>query len=72
MGKEMLDHGLGYNEVLHAFPLNGDFDSPEIHGIDGVLQCYEEKVNSIRMAGPTFFSEIIENFIDLAKVGNSE
>ena len=69
MGKTMLDHGLGHNEVLHAFPLNGNFESPEIHGIDGVLAEYEENINRIRMAGPTLFSEVLEAFTSLAEAG---
>ena len=67
MGKECMDKGLKYQEVLHAFPLNGDFDSPAISGIDGVLKCYEENILRMRLAGPTLFAEFLEEYIDMVE-----
>ena len=68
MSKELREKGFNSNEVLHCFPLNGSFESPEIKGIDGILNTYKNNINSIRMAGPTFFNEVIENFIDFVKM----
>ena len=67
MGHELIKHGFQPQETLHCFPLNGRFDSPEIKGVDGILSTYKQNINGIRMAGPTFFSEVLSNWIDLSK-----
>lgn len=53
----------------HCFPLNGHFDEPEIRGIEGVLEAYKKNMRGIHMAGPTFFSSIIDVFMDFAQEG---
>lgn len=53
----------------HCFPLNGRFDEPEIRGVEKVLETYKEKMKNIHMAGPTFFSSIIDVFMDFALEG---
>ena len=61
------------NEVQtsHCFPLNGRFDEPEIKGIDGILATYKKNVRNIHMAGPTFFSSVLDVFCDFAQEGRS-
>ena len=58
-------------QTSHCFPLNGRFDEPEITGIDGVLSTYKRNMRNIRMAGPTFFSSIMDVFMDFAMEGRS-
>ena len=57
--------------MSHCFPLNGRFDEPEIKGIDGILSTYKKKMRSIYMAGPTFFSSVMDVFMDFAQEGRS-
>jgi hypothetical protein len=54
----------------HCFPLNGRFDEPEIKGIDGILETYKQNMRGIYMAGPTFFSSVMDIFMDFATEGH--
>lgn len=56
-------------ETSHCFPLNGRFDEPEIKGIDGILNTYNRNMQGIYMAGPTFFSSVMDVFMDFAMEG---
>ena len=56
-------------QTSHCFPLNGKFDEPEIRSIDGILNCYKKNVRGIYMAGPTFFSSVMDVFMDFAMEG---
>ena len=60
---------MGEQETSHCFPLNGNFDEPEIEGIDGILKTYQKNIKDIHMAGPTFFSSIMDIFMDFAVEG---
>ena len=60
---------MGENEVSHCFPLNGNFDEPEVQGIDGILETYYRNIRGIYMAGPTFLSSIMDIFCDFATEG---
>ena len=60
---------MGERETSHCFPLNGNFDEPEICGIDGILKTYNQNIEKIHMAGPTFFSSIMDIFMDFAVEG---
>lgn len=57
------------HQTSHCFPLNGHFDEPEIQGIDGILATYKRNVKGIYMAGPTFFSSVMDVFMDFAQEG---
>ena len=57
------------HQTSHAFPLNGNFQEPEIWGIDGILEVYKRNLRGIYMAGPTFFSSIMDVFTDFAMEG---
>ena len=57
------------SQTSHCFPLNGRFDEPEIRSIDGILQTYKRNVRGIYMAGPTFFSSVMDVFTDFAMEG---
>lgn len=49
--------------------MNGNYDEPEINGIDKVLEAYQNNLPKIYMAGPTFFSSILDVFMDFATEG---
>lgn len=49
--------------------MNGRFDEPEIRGIDGILNTYKKNLRGIYMAGPTFFSSVMDVFMDFALEG---
>ena len=53
---------MGINSVSHCFPLNGNPHSPAINSIQGVLQTYRQNLQSIGLAGPTYFGGILEAF----------
>ena len=60
---------MGEKETSHCFPLNGNFDEPEISGVDGILKHYKHNLPHVHMAGPTFFSSIMDIFMDFAVEG---
>ena len=54
----------------HCFPLNGNYESPEIYKITGIVQQYNDVLEEITMAGPTFFSSVMDMLNDLSQEGN--
>eukprot|EP00494_Astrolonche_serrata_P031906 UN32175 len=46
--------------VRHCFPLNGNENDPEVHGVQGMLQTYKSAIRNVTLSGPTLFGEIIE------------
>jgi len=60
---------MGETTTNHCFPLNGNFAEPEIRGIDGIIDTYKRNVRGIYMKGPTFFSSVMDIFMDFAKEG---
>jgi len=47
----------------HCFPLNGNSEDPEVPGIAGVLQAYNNAIQRWTLSGPTLFSEIIDTCV---------
>jgi len=43
----------------HCFALNGNEANPEVEGIAGVENCYLQALSRYKLAGPTIFSQII-------------
>ena len=60
---------MGETQVNHCFPMNGNYDEPEINGIDGILKAYQRNLGKIQMSGPTFFSSVLDVFMDFATEG---
>ena len=60
---------MGESQVNHCFPLNGNYDEPEIKGIDEIIKAYHENLGKIKMSGPTFFSSVLDVFMDFATEG---
>ena len=60
---------MGEREVSHCFPLNGCFEQPEVNGVKGIVEAYRCNLKEIQFAGPTFFSSILDIFMDFATEG---
>ena len=60
---------MGESQVNHCFPLNGNYDEPEIKGINEIMKAYHENLGKIQMSGPTFFSSVLDVFMDFATEG---
>ena len=58
---------LGIQEVNHCFALNGDPCNPEIAGVKNILHCYREALQQIKLAGPTMFGPLLEQFESYVK-----
>ncbi|KAJ6242362.1 copine [Anaeramoeba flamelloides] len=57
------------NQVSHCFPLNGNVNNPEVNGVRGILQAYNNVFNwpNFRLWGPTNFSPIINSVANIAR-----
>ena len=58
-----------YTEAIsHCFPINGNcYNKPEIYTIANVIKTYRQTLPQIRLAGPTFFAPLLENFYGMVK-----
>ena len=63
-------HYMGENKVSHCFPLNGNFEQPEVRGVKGIVDAYRKNLERIQMAGPTFFSSVVDIFMDFCSDGH--
>ena len=61
---------MGIQATSHCFPLNGNPQNPGIVGVEGIRQVYRQNLPRIQLSGPTYFSEIIQQFNSYA-VGNA-
>ena len=57
--------GLGFGSqvggtVRHCFPLNGDPRNPYCRGVEGLMEHYINSLNTVTMAEPTVYSEVLE------------
>eukprot|EP00743_Colponemidia_sp_Colp-15_P008945 GILK01009761.1.p1 GENE.GILK01009761.1~~GILK01009761.1.p1 ORF type:complete len:735 (+),score=145.25 GILK01009761.1:27-2231(+) len=48
-----------YENVSHCFALNGNYFAPEVLGIEGVQQAYQNALSTVSLHGPTVFAPII-------------
>lgn len=55
------------NVVSHCFAMNGNIFSPEVEGIEGVIEAYKAVLSQIEFHGPTVFNELISEVIEYAK-----
>ena len=53
--------------VSHCFPLNGNPMNPEIQGLENIIGCYQQTLPNIRLAGPTMFSPLLEQFLQYTR-----
>ena len=50
-----------YNSrASHCFALNGDIFNPRVNGMQEVINSYQHALNTIKLYGPTHFSEILD------------
>jgi len=52
--------GRVFGEVSHCFSLTFDEGKPEVRGVDGILQVYDNALKNVTLSGPTLFSQIIQ------------
>jgi hypothetical protein len=57
----------GDQRASHCYPLNMNFNNPEIAGVDGILQCYRTLLSQTQLFGPTLFHELINKVISVVK-----
>ena len=54
------------SRVNHCFALNEDEEDPEVDGLEGILEVYDQALEYVKLSGPTFFHPIIRKAMDLA------
>ena len=57
----------GSQKASHCYPLNMNFNDPNIQGIEGILQAYRNMINNTVLYGPTYFHEIINQVISVVR-----
>jgi hypothetical protein len=55
------------NRTSHCFALNFNEDNPEVKGVDGILNTYNESFEHLELSAPTNFAEFITKCSKLAK-----
>jgi hypothetical protein len=50
----------------HCLALNFKEENPEVKGVDGILQTYNDCFDHLKLSAPTNFAEFITNCTDLA------
>jgi len=58
---------LGFAQVSHCWALNGNPGNPQVPGAQGILAKYRETLPQIELYGPTIFSEIIGQFVQMVR-----
>ncbi|XP_073425771.1 copine-9 [Dendrobates tinctorius] len=53
-------------KISHEFPLNGDMESPNCVGIQGVLEAYFKSLRTVQLYGPTNFAPVINQVASAA------
>lgn len=54
---------MGASQTSHCFPLNGNSSSPEVYGINGIINAYRESLPKISFSAPTLFSNVLNQVI---------
>eukprot|EP01029_Cantina_marsupialis_P003193 TRINITY_DN1303_c0_g3_i1.p1 TRINITY_DN1303_c0_g3~~TRINITY_DN1303_c0_g3_i1.p1 ORF type:complete len:339 (+),score=115.67 TRINITY_DN1303_c0_g3_i1:192-1208(+) len=57
--------GLG---TQHCYPINLNPAAPEVCGVQGMLECYQQGIQTIGLSGPTYFSHILRTVIERTKM----
>ncbi len=52
--------------VSHCFALNGNEENPEVKGLDGILQAYNQTLSRATLYGPTIFSQVLCKAFEMA------
>lgn len=54
--------------VTHCWPLNKNWTNPEVHGIKGLLDIYQQTLNTVNLYGPTNFADVIKQAKQIAQL----
>ena len=54
----------------HCFALNGDIFNPRVNGIEEVIQYYRNALQNSNLYGPTYFSEVLDEFVSKSEAAN--
>lgn len=54
-------------QVSHCFNVNFNANDPFVDGIDGIIQSYKNSLFNLRLDGPTYFSPLIKNMVEVVK-----
>lgn len=54
-------------KLTHCFPINENFNDPEIKNVSGILKAYHKIIKKIRLYGPTYFRELLKTAINIAE-----
>jgi hypothetical protein len=70
--------GLGFGSkvrggaVSHCFPLNGDSSNPYCAGVEGLVSSYLDSLNSVSLAEPTQYSQVLSFAAEDARRSSQE
>ncbi|CAG9321491.1 unnamed protein product [Blepharisma stoltei] len=56
--------------VSHCFHMNSDPQDPNVYGLEGVMNAYKTSLRTVRLSGPTLFSQILERAVLDAEQAN--
>ena len=51
----------------HCFPLTGNPQQHEVHGLEGITECYMNALKNVVLCGPTLFGPLIKKASEIAK-----
>ncbi|KAK8812241.1 hypothetical protein WA158_007475 [Blastocystis sp. Blastoise] len=49
----------GTNTANHCFALNMNEQNPDVHGVEGILRVYKDRLMDTELSGPTYFQPVI-------------
>lgn len=58
--------------VQQCFPLNGDFEKPDLYGIEAISNAYQEILHHLEYSGPTDFTQVIRKAMDNCLAGKKK
>ncbi|KAL5473572.1 hypothetical protein EMCRGX_G028068 [Ephydatia muelleri] len=59
-------------EVSHCFPLNFNYQNPEVYGVQGILDAYQYTLHNVKLHGPTNFSSFLDRAMQYASVQENQ
>ncbi|CAG8658237.1 4409_t:CDS:10 [Funneliformis caledonium] len=59
--------GKFHGNLSHTYPLNDNFENPEVFGVDGIMDVYRKTINNVELYGPTNFSPVINHTAAIIK-----
>lgn len=62
----------GNSKLSHCFPVNGNYENPNIYTIDSVLSSYRQCLLNVTLSGPTLFAPLINKFLNDVRSENNK